>query len=219
MRILHIADFHADAGWMAWALAAAPGFGAVCFAGDAIHECDEGQAPVARRWLASVARAAPVIACSGNHDLPSVFPPASPRLVPPGHSAPVGGALFTSIPWAEADDPHGLSLLLACWETGARHAAACRLPWVVVCHDPPEGAPFEFGLGQTMCSAEMIARYRPRLFLCGHEHRAPTGHFRIGPTQCLCPGRAAPGAAEPARFEIDLAPDGSARWSRVTGLI
>src|SRR3979490_384976 len=73
MRCLVVADLHYSLPQFDWLLSAAPQFGVVIFAGDALGVGSavdfRAQIVVVKKYLALLSKVTRVILCSGNHDL------------------------------------------------------------------------------------------------------------------------------------------------------
>ncbi|MGH8516959.1 MAG: metallophosphoesterase family protein [Panacagrimonas sp.] len=233
MRVLLASDLHYQLRQYDWLIQAAQGFDAVIIAGDHLDIASavpgEVQIAALRASFAAIADRAPLLVCSGNHDLNArslagektadwLDALRSPRLSVDGDSASIGGTLFTVCPWW--DGPDARARVERLLDEAALHRRGGD--WVWVYHAPPLGPLSWTGkrhFGDPLLPA-LIERHAPTAVLCGHIHEAPfrrDGGWieRIGETWVFNPGRQ-PGTV-PAHIEIDLAAR-RARWITLEGI-
>lgn len=193
MRILLASDLHYKLRQYDWLVGAAPRFDAVVVAGDHIDTVSTvpGAVQVAAlsASFAALAARAPLLVCSGNHDLDARSPAGEmtaswldglrgTALAVDGDTVRIGDTLFTVCPWW--DGPHARAGVERLLETAARRRA--EVPggrWVWVYHAPPAGALSWTGkrhFGDPVLPA-LVARHAPTAVLCGHIHEAP---FKVG---------------------------------------
>lgn len=235
MRILLASDLHYKLRQYDWLIGAAAGFDAVVVAGDHLDgmlavPCDVQIAALSASFAALAARA-PLLVCSGNHDLNARSAEGEKTadwldalrreaLAVDGDTVRIGDTLFTVCPWW--DGPHaqaGVERLLQA--AAARRAEVPGGRWVWVYHAPPEGVLSWTGkrhFGDPVLPA-LVARHAPTAVLCGHIHEAPFragGGWvdRIGETWLFNAGRQI--GDVPARIEIDFG-RGTAAWISLAG--
>ncbi|HKY90814.1 MAG TPA: metallophosphoesterase [Nevskiaceae bacterium] len=226
MRILLTSDLHYNLRQYDWIIQAASAFDAVAIAGDHLDASlpvpSHVQIAALRASFQAIAANAPLMVCSGNHDLNSrnaagemtagwLTESPLPRVAVDGDSIEVRDHLFTVCPWWE-----GPATQAEVEQLLAAAAARRRGPWIWIYHAPPHG-PLSWNgrrhLGDSLLPT-LIERHRPYAVLCGHIHEAPfyeAGSWveRLGETWLFNAGHQ-PGDV-PARVEIDLG-KGRARW-------
>ena len=237
MRILLVSDLHYKLRQYDWLIRAASGFDCVVVAGDQADIASAVPAEVQIAALSAslqvVAQKAPLLVCSGNHDLNTrniagektadwLAPLRGPRLAVDGDTVWVGQALFTVCPWW--DGPHGQQEVQAQMAAAAQQREPGR-PWIWVYHAPPQGPLSWTGrrhFGDPLLP-ELVRQYRPDAVLCGHIHEAPFkpgGGWvdRMADTWLFNAGRQI--GDTPTRIELDI--EGSAlaraRWISMEGM-
>jgi len=231
VRILLVSDLHYNLRQYDWVMSRAGAHDVVVIAGDHLNIASpvalEAQIAAVRVTLGRLATLAPLLVCSGNHDLDARSPAGEKTttwlgplrrsgVAVDGDSATIAGVTFTIVGWWDgpaARDEAELAL--------DRAAASCRRPWVWVYHSPPEGPLSWTGrrhFGDPVV-ASWIRRWAPDAVLCGHIHQAPfvdggSWADRVGTTWVFNAG-AEIGAVPPA-IEIDLGRRRAA-WTSVTG--
>ena len=232
MRLLLVSDLHYKLRQYDWLIGAAPQFDAVVVAGDHVDAFSvvpsEVQIAALSASLAAVARQAPLLICSGNHDLDArneagekaaawVAAVRGAGLAVDGDTIEISDTLFSVCPWW--DGPHARDGVERMLEDAAHRR---RGRWIWVYHAPPESALSWNGtrhFGDATLAA-LIARHAPTAVLCGHIHEAPFrrgGSWidRAGDTWLFNAGRQI--GDVPARIEIDFA-QGNARWISLAGI-
>jgi Icc-related predicted phosphoesterase len=236
MRILLTSDLHYKLRQYDWLFHRAADFDAVVVAGDHLDVVSavpaEVQVAALSTTLARLSALAPVLACSGNHDLNTrnaagektadwLDALRGPRLAVDGDSVCIAGTLFTVCPWW--DGPHAQAAVRRQLEAAAlRRGEAASGRWVWVYHAPPEGGLSWTGrrhYGDPLLP-ELVASLGPSAVLCGHIHEAPfkaggAWAERIGSTWLFNAGRQI--GDVPARIEIDFAV-GTATWVSLAGV-
>ncbi|KQP18213.1 metallophosphoesterase [Pseudorhodoferax sp. Leaf267] len=236
MRILLASDLHYKLRQYDWLMGAAPHFDAVVVAGDHVDDISglpvDVQIAALSASLAALARQAPLLVCSGNHDLNArnaagektadwLAGLRADGLAVDGDTVQVGDTLFTVCPWW--DGPHAqreVERLLD--DAAARRATVPGGRWVWVYHAPPEGLLSWTGkrhYGDATLAA-LVARHGPTAVLCGHIHEAPFragGSWveRVGTTWLFNAGRQI--GDVPARVEIDFLQQ-TATWISLAGV-
>lgn len=186
MHCLIVADLHYSLPQFDWLLSAAPQFDLVIFAGDALDIASavdfRAQILVVKKYLALLSGIAPVILCSGNHDLDErsaegekiarwIGEVRELGIACDGDSLTVGDTLFTVCPWW--DGPWVKERIEA--QLGA--AALTRSKqWVWVHHAPPANSPTSWGGKRFFGDVELvqwIERYQPSMVISGHVHQSP----------------------------------------------
>lgn len=229
MRLLLASDLHYRLRQYDWLIGRAAQFDAVALAGDhldiASAVADEVQIAALGASLTALSRKAPLLVCSGNHDLNArstagekaadwLQPLRSDRLAVDGDSLRIADTLFTVCPWW--DGPHGRAEVERQLDAAARQRAPGER-WVWLYHAPPEGRLSWNGrrhFGDPLLPA-LIERHAPAAVLCGHIHEAPfRGNgggwcVRQGDTWLFNAGRQI--GDVPARIEIDFGA-ALARW-------
>ncbi|MES3000732.1 MAG: metallophosphoesterase [Pseudomonadota bacterium] len=232
MRLLLTSDLHYRLRHYDWLIGAASAFDAVVIAGDHIDSAsivpDGVQIAALSASLEAIARKAPLLVCSGNHDLNGrsmhgekiadwLAGLRSAALAVDGDTVKIGDTLFTACPWW--DGPHAREGIAALLEEAAKQRTG---RWVWLHHAPPEGPLAWTGkrfFGDEALPA-LIARHAPTAVLCGHIHEAPYkkgGSWvdRIGDTWLFNAGNQI--GDIPARIEIDFG-ENIARWITMEGV-
>ena len=232
MRCLLAADLHYDLRKFDWVVAAAAHVDAVVLAGDHLDAAAvvgrSSQALIVQKYFRRIRERAPLLICSGNHDLDHRDRTGVMRTrwitqsrhhdVPTdGDSRLIGETLFTLCPWLDAHAPRA-DLLHAL----ERDAATRPARWVWVHHAPPASSPTSWDGRKCFGDAALrawIERFQPDLVLSGHVHQSPftrQGSWadRIGRTWVFNPGHQI--GPLPAHVVIDTAcPD--AYWISLAG--
>jgi Icc-related predicted phosphoesterase len=234
MRILLTSDLHYSLRQYDWLSAVAARFDAVVIAGDHIDGMlpvpGEVQIAALSATLSRLSAKAPLLVCSGNHDLNARNPQGektadwlaalrSDRLAVDGDTLRIADTLFTVCPWWDGPNACAeVEKLLA--DAAARREPGMR--WVWVYHAPPMGA--LSWTGKRHYADEvlpgLIARHAPSAVLCGHIHEAPfkkDGSWvdRIADTWLFNAGRH-PGDVPPC-IEIDFSVP-QAQWFSIEGV-
>ena len=177
----------------------------------------------ALRWKDTVLKSGKSFAwCSGNHDffhsdrtpMSGASPlwmresPSTSRFVADGESRllTIGHEQLavTTIPWPV----NGGSIMIDGVQTDySDHAKALlqkgrelqkekNVPWIVLCHEPPEETPLcpSYFAPEAAMAKRMIEAAQPDFSLHGHIHEAPTAHggswiWQVGKTVCFNPGQ------------------------------
>jgi Icc-related predicted phosphoesterase len=234
VRILLTSDLHYRLRQYDWLVAHADRFDAIAIAGDHIDIASavpsDVQVAALSASLEALSRRAPLLVCSGNHDLDTrgsdgekrarwLGALRSERLAVDGDSREIGDAFFTACPWW--DGPQTRDALRALLEAAAARRRPGQ-PWVWLYHAPPEGPLSWTGrrhFGDALLP-ELLEQHRPTVVLCGHIHEAP---FRNGGGWCERRGETWLFNAGhqigdvPARIEIDLRAR-QARWLSLEGV-
>jgi len=190
MKLLLVSDLHYTLKQLDWVCAAAGDFDLVVIAGDHLDISStlgaDAQIVVILKYLRRIRERAPVIVCSGNHDLN-------------GRDARGERTARWMTRVRELDIPtdadflqlDGLSITICPWWDGpasrevvgeqlARDAARRSGRWLWVYHAPPMDAATSW-VGQRSIGDEdlldWIREHRPDLVLSGHIHQSP---FRSG---------------------------------------
>lgn len=189
MKILLLADLHGIAPWYQWITVEARRFDLVCIAGDLIDMFrgrDEQVGFIRDEWLPQFrASGVPLALCSGNHDHSISSWLAYLRddnLLGDGQSSLVhlrnGESLIvTTCPYVgsfNAQHPETANL----WSAGAALAAAHRVPWLVLHHEPPPSLSPDIVINELK---KLTRRFTPDYVSCGHFHEGPTalGRFTV----------------------------------------
>jgi Icc-related predicted phosphoesterase len=210
MRILHLADLHAEHEWFNWVASQAPLFDLLVIAGDLLDAFSRApvhdQARAVSKWL--LVLRTPTVVCSGNHDywtksrLVSVDVDADAawlrRLRGKGNIVAVDG-----------DITEFGSLRIAV--NGWNEVPVIESPIdILVTHAPPMGCACAGGAeGRDVGDPELwdaLKYFPPRLILAGHIHE-PAHHWcrwpPYGPTTLVLVPGCDEGAAIPAHWIID----------------
>ena len=186
MRCLLVADLHYDLRKFDWVVAAAPYMDVVVIAGDHLDAAGvlgrPSQALVVQKYFRRIRERAPLLVCSGNHDLDHrdsrgvmstkwILRTRHYDVPTDGDARLIGDTLFSSCPWSEG--------ALAWAQTAAqleRDAASRPARWVWIHHAPPMASPVSWDGRRFYGQAELralIERYQPDIVLSGHVHQAP----------------------------------------------
>ncbi len=186
MRCLLVADLHYDLRKFDWVVAAAAQVDVVVLAGDHLDAAAvvgrPSQALIVQKYFRRIRERAPLLVCSGNHDLDhrdsrgvmsTLWIARARQLDVPtdGNSLVIGDTLFTICPWS---DGQGKRAQIA----GLLERDAARRParWVWVHHAPPAGSPISWDgrkcFGDPVVRG-WIERLQPDLVLSGHVHQSP----------------------------------------------
>lgn len=186
MKCLLLADLHYDLRKFDWVLAVAAHVDVVVLAGDHLDLASTvdrpAQAIVAQQYFRRIRAKAPLLICSGNHDLDHCDSAGEYRTrwitnarffdVPTdGDSKQIGDTLFTICPWS-----NGKMSRAEIERQLARDSTARPTRWVWVHHVPPNGSPISWD-GRRMFGdvalRKWIERFQPDLVLSGHVHQSP----------------------------------------------
>ena len=186
MKCLLLADLHYDLRKFDWVVAAAAHVDVVVLAGDHL---DAGaavgrssQAVIVQKYFRRIRERAPLLICSGNHDLDhrdsrgvmSTLWIAKARhydVPTDGDSRAIGDTLFTICPWSDGRGPRaGIVRLLE------RDAALRPARWIWIHHAPPAASPTSWDGHK--CFGDPILRgwieqLQPDIVLSGHVHQSP----------------------------------------------
>lgn len=233
VRILLTSDLHYRLRQYDWLIGMAEQFDVVAVAGDhldiAAPVSDDVQIAALSASLSAISQKAPLLVCSGNHDLDArsaegektagwIGRLRSSRLAVDGDSMRVDDTLFTVCPWW--DGPHARDAVVRQIEAAAQQVGP-GMRWVWIYHAPPEGPLSWTGkrhFGDPLLPG-LIERHAPAAVLCGHIHEAPFrsgGAWceRVGQTWLFNAGRQI--GDVPARIEIDFDRQ-LARWITIEG--
>jgi Icc-related predicted phosphoesterase len=186
MKCLLVADLHYDLRKFDWVVAAAAHVDVVVLAGDHLDAAAvvgrHAQAIVVQKYFRRIRERAPLLVCSGNHDLdhPDSRGVLTTRWIAGAHrhdvpadgdSRLIGDTLFTVCPWSDA--PGARPAIASALE---RDAAIRPARWVWVHHAPPAGSPTCWDGRRSFGDAVLrawIDRHQPDLVLSGHVHQSP----------------------------------------------
>jgi Icc-related predicted phosphoesterase len=190
MKCLVTADLHYSLKQWDWVLQAAGHFDLVVLAGDHLDIASvldtDAQALVVSKYLVRIARQAPLLASSGNHDANERTPAdegvahwlqdaREDGVFVDGDTFERGDWRFALYPWW--DGPETQAAVVRQME---RDAALPSRRSVWVYHAPPDRTRVSWtgkGYFGDPALEQWIARYRPELVLSGHVHQSP---FRSG---------------------------------------
>jgi Icc-related predicted phosphoesterase len=186
LRCLLAADLHYDLGKFDWVVAVADQVDVVVLAGDHLDYFSpvdrSAQTIVVQKYLRRIRGRAPLLVCSGNHDLDSrngwgdlvtrwITRARADDVPTDGDSHWIDDTLFTICPWHD-----GRSTSAEVARQLAKDAAHRPSTWVWVHHAPPSGSPTSFdgkrSFGDTALGT-WIRKYQPDAVLSGHVHQAP----------------------------------------------
>ncbi len=228
MRILSVTDLHYRLPAFDWLVQAAVDADLVTVSGDLLDIVapvpHETQAVVVTAYLQRLAEQAPVVVCSGNHDLDGPGPTGEQHaqwlarldeagVTRDGQSVDVDGVRFTAAPWWDGPlTREAVGRLL--------HDAATDRPrrWVWLYHAPPAGTRLTFD-GRRSFPDESLAAWigdlEPDVVLCGHIHQTPWvdggGWFdRLGSTLVVNPGKQVGRVPPHVWLDLDA---GTATWT------
>ncbi len=232
MRILVVSDIHYSLKQYDWLARSAHKFDLVIIAGDLMElgslVDSDTQAAVVEQYFRKIAIHAPLVVCSGNHDLLEDYEGNRssewleeiqiPRVTVDHNSFANESIRILSLPWWETEKEKNRA---ANWLEAQQHSDDPR-PVFWVHHAPPLGAKVSWNgkrdLGDKTL-VDWIDRYSPTAVLSGHVHNAPyypDGSWidRIGETVVLNGGKQI--GENPATIEIELA-DGKLIWCGMEG--
>ncbi len=186
MKCLHVADLHYNLRKFDWVVDAAADVDLVILAGDhleiSLYIDRPAQAVVVRKYFERIRERAPLLICSGNHDLDSrndsgelvanwITKARATGVPTDGDSPQIGDTLFSLCPWWDGDIVR---------EAIARQLEndAGRRPgrWIWVHHAPPDESPTSWGGRRSFGDSELrswIEQYQPDAVLSGHVHQSP----------------------------------------------
>ena len=232
MKCLLAADLHYDLRKFDWVVAVAAHVDLVVLAGDHLDAAGtvdrKAQAAVVQKYFRRIRAKAPLLVCSGNHDLDHadgkgelatrwIAKARHVDVATDGDSRLIGDTLFSVCPWSEG--PTNRAAINA---QLARDADARCGRWVWIHHAPPVGTPISWDgrrcYGDRALRA-LIERYHPDLVLSGHVHQSPftaRGSWadRIGRTWVFNAGHQI--GPEPSHIVVDTEVPG-ASWISLAG--
>ena len=187
MKILLVADLHYSLRQWDWLNDTADRFDLVVVAGDLLDIASivplEAQIIVVRKYLQRLTPQAPILVCSGNHDIRSedetqtrdaawLRDKKGDHYLADGDHFEQGNFYFSMLPWWEDDaQREQIEQQLV---TQREEAAGKR--WIWVYHAPPKGTKVAWSgkrdFGDDALPA-WIERFEPELVLGGHIHNAP----------------------------------------------
>jgi Icc-related predicted phosphoesterase len=186
MKCLLVADIHYDLRKFDWVVDVAEHFDLVVLAGDHLEIAaivDRAtQAVVVQKYFRRLMAKAPLIICSGNHDLDAKDANGeltskwvtNARLLgipTDGDDHWIGDTLFSVCPWWDGEQRQA-----AIGEQLARAASDRPGHWIWVYHAPPESSPTSWGGRRSFGDAPLrawIEQYQPDIVLSGHVHQSP----------------------------------------------
>lgn len=203
MKILHVADLHANDRWFEWLVSVSSQFDLVCIAGDLLdlnsHRAVGNQVDTVIDHLRGI-RSGLVAICSGNHDS---LPGDAARL----HQARWLKEICSPNILVDGDrlEREGVSFECVGWNASLPKAKPNSV-WLF--HAPPDGintaiARGGVGFGDVNLADICRSGRGPALVLSGHVHDPVSWHARTGATWSLNPGFAT-GAECPNHIVIDL---------------
>jgi Icc-related predicted phosphoesterase len=225
VKILFVADLHANWRWFHWLLEQGPAHELVCIAGDLLDMFDpRGVAHqigyLCGDWIDTWVRTGlPLAFCSGNHDRNDGWMQRlkrNERIVGDGenrlvHFASGERLLITTCPYDEIGDADSQARMKKLWKAGAGLRRNERAPWLVLHHEPPVQL---LGLQAGQPLTDCLSEYPPDYLISGHIHDLPSrrGTFceRVGPAWCMNPGHTG-GTLIPAHIVLDTGTH-SAAW-------
>ena len=186
MKCLLVADLHYDLRKFDWVVDAAGHVDVVVLAGDHLDAFSVVDRPaqtiVVQKYLRRIRARAPLLICSGNHDLDGydsrgelitrwITKARHYDVLTDGNSHLIGDTLFTICPWGGGSGTRAEI---------ARHLArdATTRPgrWVWVHHAPPQGSPTSWDGRRSFGDPILrgwIRKHQPDLVLSGHVHQSP----------------------------------------------
>jgi len=185
MRILAVSDLHYTLPQFDWVLQNAPRHDLVVIAGDLLDGASfvttSAQMVVVLKYLERLRELAPLLVCSGNHDLNAAYSTGeryarwvsyarSPRAHADNDTVELGGIRFTICPWWDGDIAKGRIGK----QFGAAQPEDGRWAWIY--HAPPTDAAVSWSGRRSFGDAELsqwIAQYQPDFVFVGHVHEAP----------------------------------------------
>ena len=208
MKVLVVSDLHYSLKQFDWVYDRAVGHDLVIIAGDVLdlagHADIDTQIVVVEKYLKRLAELAPVVVCSGNHDLDAENAAGErsaewlryvelDRVSVDTQTAFHGGIMITICPWWEGDVArNAVQAQIEC--DAARRGDQ---PWMWIYHAPPSGAKTSWN-GKKYSGDEFLAGlielHKPNYVIGGHIHNSPfydsgSWHDRIGSTWVFNPGR------------------------------
>lgn len=232
MKILVVSDIHYSLKQYDWLARSAARFDLVIIAGDLMDLGSpvdpDTQAAVVEQYFRRIALQAPLVVCSGNHDLVEDYKGNRssewleeiqiPGVTVDHNSFANESIRILSLPWWETEKER---IRAAEWLAAQEHPDDPR-PVFWVHHAPPLGTRVSWNgkrdLGDKTL-VEWIHNYSPSAVLSGHVHNAPyypEGSWidRIGDTVVLNGGKQT--GETPATVEIELL-DGKLTWCGMDG--
>jgi len=186
MKILHVADLHAEHDWFDWTASQAPLFDLLVIAGDLQNGFSNtpmhDQARAISKWLLTIRT--PTVVCSGNHD----YWTKSPRVAVDPDAEAAWLRRLAGLGSGLAVDGSTVSLGgLRIAVNGWAQIPVIETPIdILVTHAPPMGCACAGGAeGRDVGDPELWDALKfnaPRLMLCGHVHQ-PTKPGADGPHQ------------------------------------
>jgi len=232
MKCLVVADLHYALKQLDWVQLAAEKLDLVVIAGDLLDLASmvdrEAQTVVVLKYLERIARKAPLLVSSGNHDGTerNTADEAIARwleeareggVLVDGDSWERDGTLFTIFPWW--DGPVSREEVAQLLDKESKKTFK---KWVWVYHAPPDNSRVSWTgkkhAGDTFL-VDWIHQYKPALVLSGHIHQSPfreNGSWvdRVGETWVFNTGRQI--GPEPAFIILDLEKN-TAAWTSLAG--
>ncbi|MCB9992368.1 MAG: metallophosphoesterase family protein [Hyphomicrobiaceae bacterium] len=232
MKLLAVADLHYSLRQFDWVIEVAPNYDMVILAGDMLDIASmvdpAAQIVVIREILRKFRSKAPLLVCSGNHDLDGdesdgerharwLRTVRSMDIPVDGDTLHIDETTLTLCPWWDGTatrDGIGLQLEKA---SGER-----RRHWIWLYHAPPTDSPISWS-GQRHFGdpalTEWVTKYQPDLVFCGHVHEAPfqrNGSWidRIGKTWLFNAGRQIGDVPTSISIDTDL---NKAAWFSLEG--
>jgi len=204
MKTLITADLHYREPWFRWLIEQAKDFDLVCIAGDLLDMFGESRMMQAIRvsgWIKELAKSTRVAICSGNHDDAGRQTCADrapvyewlaalgkePNVITDGATAVVNDLIVTTVPYHSTREQKEVWL-----ERGLSVRKQRGAEWLVLHHVPPLSYPAS--MGEEREAMELLRRYRPKYFACGHSHQFPYVEGRdwaeeVDGVQVLVPGQ------------------------------
>ena len=186
MKCLVVSDLHYNLKKYDFVLSAAEHVDLVVLAGDfleiSLYIDRKAQAVVVQKYFRRIREKAPLLICSGNHDLDQrnaagelcskwVDRMRLFNIHTDGDSIHIDDILFSMCLWGEGEA--GRKLI----EEQLDEASAMRLDrWVWVHHAPPAGSPTSWNGKRSFGDQDLrrwIETWQPDLVFCGHVHQAP----------------------------------------------
>jgi 3',5'-cyclic AMP phosphodiesterase CpdA len=175
MKILHVADLHAEHDWFDWTASQAPLFDLLVIAGDLQNGFSNtpmhDQARAISKWLLTIRT--PTVVCSGNHD----YWTKSPRVAVDPDAEAAWLRRLAGLGSGLAVDGSTVSLGgLRIAVNGWAQIPVIETPIdILVTHAPPMGCACAGGAeGRDVGDPELWDALKfnaPRLMLCGHVHQ------------------------------------------------
>lgn len=220
MRILVVSDLHYSLKQFDWLCLRAGDYDLLAIAGDLLDlggHADLGtQSVVVEKYLARLAESAPLVVCSGNHDLDDETDEGERfaawlkylelnRVSVDLQSMMIGDCLVSMCAWWEGPVSREEIAQFLEAESAKRTGR-----WIWLYHAPPDGAKISWTgkdyKGDTFLP-ELIAKHNPDIVFCGHIHNSPfrkegSWHDRIGSTWVFNAGRQM--SSTPSTIMIDV---------------